>query len=303
MTHTQIKYFLTAARCLNFTEAANQLFITQPALSQQITAIEAELNMQLFIRHKNKLRLTPAALVLLEELPAYEKSYLEIIEKAKIAHKGKDGILNIGILQGQMLTPNFRNAYSGFRQEYPNIGIQLSVGTFRELKTKLDKGKLDIAFTIDFDIKNEPRYFYENVDLNVGVALIARLHPLSKKKKLRLADLKNENLIIVDQMDSEAVRNMMYTDCKKAGFIPNFLLASSLDEQMLWIDAGLGVGIINANSYIAVNPNVTAIEGFQVGNNYFCIAWHRDNGNPATALFANYVTDYMKTAEGSDFKP
>ena len=97
-----------------------------------------------------------------------------------------------------MLTPNFRNAYSGFRQEYPNIGIQLSVGTFRELKTKLDKGKLDIAFTIDFDIKNEPRYFYENVDLNVGVALIARLHPLSKKKKLRLADLKNENLIIVD---------------------------------------------------------------------------------------------------------
>ena len=87
MTHTQIKYFLTAARCLNFTEAANQLFITQPALSQQITAIEAELNMQLFIRHKNKLRLTPAALVLLEELPAYEKSYLEIIEKAKIAHK------------------------------------------------------------------------------------------------------------------------------------------------------------------------------------------------------------------------
>lgn len=48
------RIFLTAARCLNFTEAAQQLFITQPALSQQITAIEAELNMQLFIRHKNK---------------------------------------------------------------------------------------------------------------------------------------------------------------------------------------------------------------------------------------------------------
>ncbi|MCI6018900.1 MAG: LysR family transcriptional regulator [Clostridiales bacterium] len=49
MNQIQIKYFLTAARCMNFTEAAKQLYITQPALSQQITAIESELNMQLFI--------------------------------------------------------------------------------------------------------------------------------------------------------------------------------------------------------------------------------------------------------------
>ena len=48
MTITQIKYFITTAKCLNFTKAASQLYITQPALSRQIAAIEAELNMQLF---------------------------------------------------------------------------------------------------------------------------------------------------------------------------------------------------------------------------------------------------------------
>ena len=48
MTFTQINYFIQVARCLNFTEAAARLYVTQPTLSRQITAIETELNMQLF---------------------------------------------------------------------------------------------------------------------------------------------------------------------------------------------------------------------------------------------------------------
>ena len=46
MNMTQMKYFITAAKCLNFTKAADKLFITQPALSRQIAAMEMELNMQ-----------------------------------------------------------------------------------------------------------------------------------------------------------------------------------------------------------------------------------------------------------------
>lgn len=61
MTITQIKYFITTAKCLNFTKAASQLYITQPALSRQIAAIEAELNMQLFVRNNRTVKLTPAA--------------------------------------------------------------------------------------------------------------------------------------------------------------------------------------------------------------------------------------------------
>ena len=65
MTLTQIKYFIEVAKCLNFSEAAEHLFITQPALSRQITAIETELNMQLFIRGSKKLSLTPSGQLLL----------------------------------------------------------------------------------------------------------------------------------------------------------------------------------------------------------------------------------------------
>lgn len=100
MTQLQIKYFLMAARCLNFTEAAKQLYISQPALSQQITAMEKELNMQLFIRSKGKLRLTPAGATFLEELPRYEAIFAEILKKAKFSNEGSYGMLRIGFLQG-----------------------------------------------------------------------------------------------------------------------------------------------------------------------------------------------------------
>lgn len=295
MTSTQIKYFVTAARCLNFTEAAKQLYITQPALSQQITAIESELNIQLFIREKNKLRLTPAATFLLEELPAYQRHYEEIIEKARIVNQGNYGLLRIGVLQAQMLTENFRRAFANFRKEYPNVGIQLSVDTFSGLKQKLDSDKLDVIFTIDFEVAQESTYQYELVDRNVGVALVSDLHPLCGKKDLQLADLKNESIIAVNHVDTEAIRTLIVRDCEAAGFVPNLLLASSVDEQMLWIDAGLGVGIINENSYIAQNPTVQHLEGLSVGENYYSIAWRRDTENPVAKLFGDYVKEYVKS--------
>lgn len=66
MTITQIKYFITAAKCLNFTKAASKLYITQPALSRQISAIEEELNVQLFVRNNRSVKLTPAGMALVE---------------------------------------------------------------------------------------------------------------------------------------------------------------------------------------------------------------------------------------------
>ncbi|MDD6160304.1 MAG: LysR family transcriptional regulator, partial [Oscillospiraceae bacterium] len=101
MTDLQVRYFLTAARCLNFTEAAKQLYITQPALSQQISALEHELNMQLFVRMKKRLYLTPAAVVLARELPQYEKHLAEILDRAKVANLGVSQTLRLGLMEGQ----------------------------------------------------------------------------------------------------------------------------------------------------------------------------------------------------------
>ena len=81
MTFNQIKYFVTVAECLSFTEAAKCLFITQPALSRQINAMEEELGTRLFIREKKRLKLTPGGSVLYNRLPKVLSDYAEAVEE------------------------------------------------------------------------------------------------------------------------------------------------------------------------------------------------------------------------------
>ena len=294
MNDLQIKYFLKAAQRLNFSEAAKELFITQPALSQQITAIEKELNMQLFIRDKNKLRLTPAAIVLMQELPECNRHFQEVITKARIINDGHSGILKIGILEGQVLSPNFRAAYHAFCKAYPNTHIEFTMGSFSGLRQGLDRKKLDVAFTINFDIKDSASYLSVATDVDTCAIFAEKHYQLKANAIHSWKDLKDENIILVDGADSDIVQNMVREDCAQAGFIPKFLLAPSLNDQMLWVDAGLGVGVSNTDSYMYANPNLRCLKEMPIKGNYFVLAWHRENINSSIALFTNFVAAYVE---------
>lgn len=290
----QIKYFLKAAQKLNFTEAAKELFISQPALSQQITAIEKELNMQLFIRDKNKLRLTPAATVLMQEFPECNQRFQLALERARIVNEGHSGLLRLGILEGQILPPNFRASFVSFRTRYPNVHIEMHSGSFNQLRRQLDSQELDVALTIGFDIKNSTSYLCVKTDPDDCALLAADFLPITQKGVYSWKDLENEIIILVGAEDSAIVTELVTEDCRQAGFVPKLLFASSLDEQMLWIDAGLGVGVSNTGTYIAANPRVRCLKTFTLEGEHFVIAWHRSNINSAIALFTNYVANYIE---------
>ena len=87
MTLNQMKYFIAVARCLSFTEAARSLFMTQPALSRQIQAMEEELGTRLFVRDKKALKLTPGGSVLYNGLPAFLKQYEDLMNDARNANR------------------------------------------------------------------------------------------------------------------------------------------------------------------------------------------------------------------------
>ncbi|MCC8150181.1 MAG: LysR family transcriptional regulator, partial [Lachnospiraceae bacterium] len=133
MTITQIKYFITAAKCLNFTKAADKLFITQPALSRQIASIEMELNMQLFIRNNRSVKLTPAAVVLLDEFEKIYNDYNLAVAKAQSSFAGLSGELNIGILEGAYVGDLFPGVLQHFAQYYPQVKINLRNYSFNML--------------------------------------------------------------------------------------------------------------------------------------------------------------------------
>lgn len=291
MTDLQIRYFLTAARCLNFTEAARQLYISQPALSQQIQSLEQELNMQLFVRMKKRVYLTPAAKVLLKELPKYEHLYDEIIEKAHIANQGFQQSLHIALMEGQIIPESWLEKFFAFRDAHPEMAIEITSGSIGEVRTKLLEDEVDIAYLPWFEM-----YGKTNLDSVVtadssAVVFMSKKHPLANEDITDLVQLKNETILMLREEESSVLYEFLMNDCKRAGFTPHIRYVNSLDENILYAELGMGIGISNNDSYAKFNPNIKVIENLRLAEGKFVLAWKKDNMNTAINLFANWFKE------------
>lgn len=98
MNFVQINYFLTVAKCLSFTKAANLLYVSQPALSRQIIMMEDELGVKLFNRTGRSLALTPSGQILMDELEVLFIKYQGAVTKARAAATNLTTMLRVGIL-------------------------------------------------------------------------------------------------------------------------------------------------------------------------------------------------------------
>ena len=141
MTTAQMRYFITVAECLSVTEAADRLYLSQPALSRHIAQMEAELNVPLFLRTRNTIRLTPAGQVLLEGLRQIYGDYRGLLERVEAVNAGVRGELRLGLLEEQLLPAPVRRALRHIETEYPNMKVRLSRHSFRALR----EGLLDRA--------------------------------------------------------------------------------------------------------------------------------------------------------------
>ncbi len=141
------EYFLVLAKTLHFTRAANQLYISQQALSDQIQHLEAELHTKLFIR-KPKLALTPAGELLEQTL--YNICRLEKNFHAQLTELDKVdvGTIQIGMHTGRanILFPRILDL---FYQRYPQVSIHTISDQTRNYKQLLDEGKIDFFFGIN----------------------------------------------------------------------------------------------------------------------------------------------------------
>lgn len=289
MTDLQVRYFLTAARCLNFTEAAKQLYITQPALSQQISALEHELNMQLFVRMKKRLYLTPAAVVLARELPQYEKHLAEILDRAKVANLGVSQALRLGLMEGQTHPDSWLGRFFTFREQYPNVEISTFCASFGALTEALLNDRVDVAYLPDLQILGNPAIHFVESGEDRGVAMISSRHPLAQAHITSFRQLRAETFLMLRESESSSIHEFILNDCKKSGFTPRIRYVASLNENIMCTELGMGVGITNHDSYGCFNPNITVLHDLKIANRKFVLAWKKANMNSAIPLFVHHM--------------
>ena len=140
----QLEIFVKVADLGSFTQAASELFITQPAISWQIKSLEEQAGVPLFRRRDKKLELSEAG----EDLLAASREILTIYRRAEhemAQHRGLEkGSFHIGAstIPGEYVLPRLLPA---FQQEHPQISIRISIGATGEMLRRLTTGELDIA--------------------------------------------------------------------------------------------------------------------------------------------------------------
>ncbi|MBO5122394.1 MAG: LysR family transcriptional regulator [Oscillospiraceae bacterium] len=287
MTLNQLKYFIAVVRCLSFTEAAKSLFMTQPALSRQIQAMEAELGTQLFIRDKKTLKLTPGGSALYSKLPDFLRQYEEMMEDARNANRDFEGQLRIGFLDIYDASQLFPPVVEAFQRSHGGVRLTMERFSLGELPERLYEGKLDIICTYGFSLFDKPDLVTVNVQKFDSCVMFNKDHPLANKPDLTMDDLRQERFIQLGREASQEGYQYIANLISRGGISPKVQYVEKNDDVLLWVEMGCGIAVTSDRTVERHNPKVVIRELNmpEVKGHDVTMAWRRSNYNPAIALF------------------
>lgn len=187
----QLKYFITSADTLNFTEAARQCFITQSTLSQQIKQLETELGVQLFERIGKRVFLTETGR---DFLPYARQTVADAdygVQRIKDMEDLKTGRLCIGTTFG--LSALITDAIARFSEQYPEIHFEVMFLKQDELIDAVRERKVDFALTFEM-MEKDDLLTEQPVETYHLCAIVSDQNPLAQQATVSLRQLADYNI-------------------------------------------------------------------------------------------------------------
>ena len=253
LENRHFRYFIEVAKALHVTRAAERLNIAQPALTQNIQQIEAELQVQLFHRKGRRLTLTEAGKVFLGEAELSLQQFDHAQRTAQRAARGEVGklILGFGSTAGLAVVPQLLQR---FRQSYPDVEITLNeMGTAAQ-KHALRAGEIDVALM--YTISDDEFHYRELVPESLIVAL-PEDHLLAGRDSIALKDLEQETFVLPTLAVSEVIRNAVLSECAEAGFMPKKIQDITTTQTAFGLVAAhFGIAIVPLSSHILTRKGV-----------------------------------------------
>ena len=187
----QLKYFITSADTLNFTEAARQCFITQSTLSQQIKQLETELGVQLFERIGKRVFLTETGR---DFLPYARQTVADAeygVQRIKDMEELKTGRLCIGTTFG--LSALITDAIARFSEQYPEVHLEVMFLKQDELIEAVRERKVD--FSLTFEMMEKDDLLTEQPAKTYHLcAIVSDQNPLAQQATVSLRQLADYNI-------------------------------------------------------------------------------------------------------------
>jgi DNA-binding transcriptional LysR family regulator len=239
----EVRTFIAVADLGTVSKAAEQLHLTQPALSRQIANLEAELGLRLFDRVGRRLMLTSEGAQLLTECRGLLNYSFAVREQAAHLRHGDAGVLRVSasphLIEG--LFPDFLRHYA---KRYPNVQVRLVEAIGPQIFAMLEAGEIHLAQAVARILTPDKRNF--GAFPLAPMEMLAACHPglpLGKSRSVEIRALAPYPLL--HATEDFAMRRSFDSACRLAGFVPNYVLECRSPHALLAMaQEGHGVAII-----------------------------------------------------------
>lgn len=234
-----LRYFVVVATELHFGRAAQRLFISQPALSQQIRGLEGELGLTLLARDRRGVHLTPEGEVFLAEAKAVVQQADRAAGVARALAEGATGRLRLSYVR-TMPGGLSEKIVREYQRRYPGVEIAAESGSTGQNVERLSNGVLDVAF-IHTPLERAVDLTSVEIATEPLVVAIPRSHPLRRRRRIRREDLVGVPLVYFPRHSSPGVYDRGLSQVYGAT-MPQIVRTEPTEERVL-VAVADGVGI------------------------------------------------------------
>lgn len=283
---TRLEYFMALAQAQTFTQAAQELYISQPALSKQISLLEQELGVQLFERSTRGLTLTFAGRILYDEALGIIKYADDMVHRVRIAGRVNSFTLRVGTMTpwAELTLPPYIHEY---RQQHVNVTVNLQRYVPSALFSKLRSGEVDVILFRTFKKTGTAEFNHKLLKKTRLCVVVHRSHPFARRESVGIAELKNQSIAMVSRKVNQESHNDMMELCRKAGFRPNIAVECSLVESLYPMVLSQSMVTILSGDMEDYVPHSLVFVRLEESNEAELFAlWRKEEENP-------YVQDFI----------
>jgi LysR family transcriptional regulator, benzoate and cis,cis-muconate-responsive activator of ben and cat genes len=237
----QLRHFMAVAEEGNISRAAKKIFLTQPALSRQIKALEDEIGQCLLERQAHSIRLTPVGEALLREARELLQHADLLLERVRAAGHG----LHLRVGYAPSLAAGILSAaVESFTQTHPNARVELFDLSTAEMMAGLESDKLDVALTVGQENGARGLKWTPLVRAPFRLA-VNRNHPLARRQSVTPAEMARAPLLAYCQRDYPEYRDMLTGWLQEQGQRPRITSEyDGVDSLMAAVESGLGIALV-----------------------------------------------------------
>lgn len=289
------KVFYYVAKNESISKAANELSISQPAISKSVKSLEEQINTNLFIRKRDGVELTEAGEVFYKKI----KDAMDLINSAEndieVLTNMESGIINIGAsktILHEFLMPYIKE----FHQKHPKINIRIFTDKTSDLIRKAKMGLIDVIFTnLPYSLPNEFETF-KLMDLHDCFAA-NNTYDYLKERKITKKDLEKLPLLILTKGATTRIRLDDYCFENNIEIHPEMEFSSnSLIKE--FTEAGFGIGMLSEEH---IKKELETDNLFKLNielplkNKYLGMVWTADNKSIVSKNFIQYIKNSINT--------